>query len=69
VRDRVVVIGAGVGGLVGALALASRGVAVTVVERAEGPGGKMREVGVGRARLDSGPTVFTMRSVFEEIFA
>jgi 1-hydroxycarotenoid 3,4-desaturase len=54
VRDRVVVIGAGVGGLVGALALASRGVAVTVVERAEGPGGKMREVGVGRARLDSG---------------
>ena len=29
----------------------------------------MREVSVGPARLDAGPTVFTMRWVFEEIFA
>ena len=66
---RVVVIGAGIGGLVTALELAAQGLAVTVIERANTPGGKMREVQVGRVRLDAGPTVFTMRWVFDEIFA
>ena len=66
--ERVVVIGAGVGGLVAALGLAARGLEVVVVERAAGPGGKMRELEVGGARIDAGPTVFTMRWVFEELF-
>ncbi|PPD44762.1 MAG: CrtD protein [Methylocystis sp.] len=65
---RVVVIGAGIGGLVSALLLASRGFDVAVVERARSPGGKMREVEAGGARLDAGPTVMTMPWVFEEIF-
>lgn len=56
-------------GLVAALELARQGLDVTLVERADAPGGKMREVQVGGARLDAGPTVFTMRRVFEEIFA
>jgi 1-hydroxycarotenoid 3,4-desaturase len=64
-----VVIGAGVGGLVAALELATAGFDVTVVERAAVPGGKLREMAVGGANVDSGPTVFTMRRVFEEIFA
>jgi 1-hydroxycarotenoid 3,4-desaturase len=67
--DRIVVIGAGVGGLAAALDLAARGLEVLVLERAATPGGKMREVAVGGARLDAGPTVFTMRWVFEELFA
>ena len=66
---RVVIIGAGIGGLVAAVQLAARGLEVTLVERAQRPGGKMREVEVADARLDAGPTVFTMRAVFEEIFA
>jgi 1-hydroxycarotenoid 3,4-desaturase len=65
----VVVIGAGIGGLSSAIDLASRGVPVTVLERASSVGGKMRQVLVGRAAIDSGPTVFTMRWVFEELFA
>jgi 1-hydroxycarotenoid 3,4-desaturase len=68
-EERAVVIGAGIAGLVAAVELARRGVTVTVVERAEAPGGKMREVAVDGARLDAGPTVFTMRWVFDEIFA
>lgn len=69
-RDHhVVVIGAGVGGLVSALLLASRGLAVTLVERATAPGGKMRQVDVGGLAVDSGPTVFTMRWIFDQIFA
>lgn len=67
--NRVVVIGAGAAGLASALALAARGLEVTVLERAPAPGGKIREVGIGPARIDSGPTVFTMRWVFEELFA
>jgi 1-hydroxycarotenoid 3,4-desaturase len=69
VKSRVVVVGAGVAGLASALALAARGFDVTVLERAAAPGGKMREVKIGPARIDSGPTVFTMRWVFEELFA
>ncbi len=67
--DHVVIIGAGVGGLVAALTLASRGRPVTVVERSERAGGKLAEVAVGNARIDCGPTVFTMRRVFEDVFA
>src|SRR5262245_8913798 len=67
--DRAVVIGAGVGGLVAALLLAARGLEVTVIERAHQPGGKLRELDVAGQRLDAGPTVFTMRHVFEEIFS
>ncbi|MFO1121144.1 MAG: FAD-dependent oxidoreductase [Hyphomicrobiales bacterium] len=65
----IVIIGAGVGGLSAAALLAARGEAVVVLERAQWPGGKMRQVPVGEARIDGGPTVFTMRWVFDEIFA
>jgi 1-hydroxycarotenoid 3,4-desaturase len=67
-RDRhVVVIGAGMGGLVAALLLASRGLQVTVIEAAHTPGGKMRQQLVDGAHIDAGPTVLTMRWVFEQI--
>jgi len=67
--DGVVIVGAGIGGLSAALLLAARGHPVTVVERAQEPGGKLAEAAVGNARIDCGPTVFTMRRIFEEIFA
>ena len=62
-----VVVGGGIGGLVSALLLASRGLQVTLVEAAAGPGGKMRRLLVDGAAIDAGPTVFTMRWVFEQI--
>ena len=68
-EKHVIVIGAGVGGLVSALLLAHSGVRVTLVESAATPGGKMRQINVGGVLVDSGPTVFTMRWVFEQIFA
>ena len=67
--DRVVVIGAGVAGLVAAIDLSAQGLDVTVVERASGAGGKLRETAIGDISLDTGPTVFTMRWVFDEILA
>ncbi len=67
--QRVIVVGAGVGGLATALELAAQGQEVLVLDAADGPGGKMRPLGMGDTLMDAGPTVFTMRWVFEELFA
>jgi 1-hydroxycarotenoid 3,4-desaturase len=64
----VVVIGAGVGGLVAAALLGAGGARVTLVEAQDGPGGKLRALAVNGAQVDAGPTVFTMKPLFEEIF-
>jgi 1-hydroxycarotenoid 3,4-desaturase len=67
-KRRVVIVGAGAGGLAAALELAASGMDVTVVERAATPGGKIRTLAVGDCAIDAGPTVFTMRWVFDELF-
>lgn len=64
----IAIVGAGMGGLAAAADLARAGHRVTVLERAATPGGKMREVFVGGLPIDAGPTVFTMRWVFESLF-
>ncbi len=66
---RVVVVGAGMGGLAAAIDLANAGMEVIVCERADRPGGKMRELDVDGLRIAGGPTVFTMRWIFEGLFA
>lgn len=66
---RVVVIGAGIGGLTSAALLAARGADVTVCEKEAWVGGKARRVSVDGAAIDGGPTVFTYRGVFDEVFA
>ncbi len=65
----IVIIGAGMGGLSAAALLAARGLPVIVLERQATPGGKLRQVQVAGAAIDAGPTVFTMRWVFERLFA
>lgn len=67
-KTPVVVIGAGVAGLVAALELSGRGHEVIVLERAALPGGKLRLVQTGGTSSDAGPSVFTLRSLFEDIF-
>ncbi|MBH5321990.1 1-hydroxycarotenoid 3,4-desaturase CrtD [Aurantiacibacter sediminis] len=68
-QDHVVIIGAGIGGLSAAALLAAKGCRVTVVEKAEHAGGKARRFDIGGAEVDAGPTVFTLRDVFENIFS
>jgi 1-hydroxycarotenoid 3,4-desaturase len=65
---RILVVGAGVGGLAAAARLAAAGCETTVLERSLAPGGKMRAVGVEDVEIDAGPTVLTMRFVFEDLF-
>jgi 1-hydroxycarotenoid 3,4-desaturase len=64
----VVIVGAGIGGLAAAMALAASGERVTVIEKEAGPGGKMRTLRAGAYGVDAGPTVLTLREVFEALF-
>jgi 1-hydroxycarotenoid 3,4-desaturase len=68
-EHRVAVVGAGIGGIVAGLQLAARGLDVTLFEAADAPGGKMRPVHAEGQAIDAGPTVFTMRWVFDELLA
>ena len=68
-RPTILIIGAGVGGLATAARLTALGPEVLVLEKAAAPGGKMRALEVGGGEIDVGPTVLTMRWVFEELFA
>lgn len=68
IGDRIVVIGAGAGGLAAAASLAAQGFCVTVLEQADAVGGKMRQVSPAGRPMDAGPTVFTMRWVFDALF-
>ncbi|HET8682708.1 MAG TPA: phytoene desaturase family protein [Micromonosporaceae bacterium] len=67
--DRVVVVGAGLGGLACALHLAGAGREVTVVEREPRPGGRAGRLAVGGYQFDTGPTVLTMPSLIAEALA
>ncbi len=67
-RERVVVVGAGIGGLACAIQLAAEGVEVVVLEQAATCGGKMHATTVGGRSIDSGPTVLTLRYIFDALF-
>jgi phytoene desaturase len=58
--DRVLVVGAGLGGLSAALRLAGAGREVTVLERSDVPGGRAGLLELDGFRFDTGPTVLTM---------
>ncbi len=63
------VIGAGFGGLATALRLIGAGHKVTVLEMAGAAGGKARAVPSAAGPVDAGPTVLTMRWVFDDLLA
>ena len=70
--DRIVVVGAGLGGLSAAMRLAGAGREVTVLEREAVPGGRAGSIVTptsrGNYRFDSGPTVLTMPELIADCF-
>ena len=67
-KNKVVVVGAGIGGLASALQLAHQGYEVEVFETHDFPGGKMRTVNSPAGPVDAGPTVFTLKHIFDSLF-
>ncbi len=66
---RVVVVGAGLGGLGTALRLQGAGHDVTVLEQGAAPGGRASQIVDGGYTWDTGPSLLTMPWVMEETFA
>ncbi len=65
---KIIIIGAGLGGLSAAIRLAKLGFDVTVLEKNETVGGKVNFVEAGGYKFDTGASLLTMRHVFEELF-
>jgi phytoene desaturase len=66
---KVVIVGAGVGGIVTAARLARRGYRVTVVEKCEQAGGRCGRLDLGGYQFDTGATIFLMRELYEKTFS
>lgn len=66
--SRVVVVGAGVGGLAVAARLAVKGHSVTIVEQSESLGGKLRTYRRDGFAFDTGPSLFTLPAVYRDLF-
>lgn len=66
---RVVIVGAGLGGLSAACHLAGRGHEVVVLERDTVPGGRAGLLEVDGYSFDTGPSVLTMCGLLSEVFA
>ncbi|WP_306214121.1 phytoene desaturase family protein [Actinoplanes sp. RD1] len=65
--SRVIVIGAGVGGLAAAVRLAAAGHDVTVFEQAAVAGGKLAQYEREGFRFDTGPSLLTLPQVFADL--
>ncbi|MDZ4670478.1 MAG: phytoene desaturase family protein [Phototrophicales bacterium] len=67
-KKPIIIIGAGIGGLSAAIRLAVAGERVVIIEKNAQVGGKMYQIEKDGYRWDTGPSVITMRHVFEELF-
>lgn len=67
-NKRVVVIGAGLGGMSAAIILASKGFQVTILEKNAQVGGKLNQLQAKGFSFDLGPSIFTLPEIFRPVF-
>ncbi|HEX8567999.1 MAG TPA: phytoene desaturase family protein [Pyrinomonadaceae bacterium] len=65
---KVIIIGAGLGGLSAAIRLAALGFSVTILEKNSNVGGKVNFIESGDYKFDTGASLLTMRHVLKELF-
>ena len=68
-KGKVIVIGAGFGGIAAALRMRARGYDVTLLDRLSAIGGRAQVFERSGFRHDAGPTVITAPFLFDELFA
>ena len=66
--SRVLVIGAGIGGMSAAIRLAKAGHQVEIFEGSDQVGGKCRTKWIGSVAFDTGPTLLTLPAVYRDLF-
>jgi phytoene desaturase len=67
-NKKVLVIGAGIGGLSAAIRLQKAGYQVEIYEKEDMPGGKMHQIKAEGHTFDVGPTLVMMPSIYREVF-
>ncbi len=65
---KIVVIGAGVGGMTAAARLARQGHNITIYEASERTGGKCRTEWIGDYAFDTGPSLMTLPAIYKDFF-
>ena len=68
VKNQVIVVGGGLGGLATACTLAARGYAVVLCDKNSWTGGKAAVYEEGGFRFDMGPSLFTLPHLVDELF-
>ena len=66
---KIIIIGAGPGGLATAMRLRAKGYSVTIYEAADRVGGRMRGFSDGAYHFDTGPSILQVPRVYDELFA
>ncbi|MCK7535946.1 MAG: NAD(P)-binding protein [Marinilabiliales bacterium] len=67
-KKKAAVIGAGIGGMAAAIRLAIKGYETHLFEKNPEPGGKIGELSLGGCRFDTGPSLFTLPTLVDELF-
>lgn len=67
-KQKVIIIGAGFGGLSCAITMAAKGWDVTILERQSTIGGKLQQIQAEGYTFDRGPSTITMPNVFRDVF-
>ncbi|MGB2266910.1 MAG: NAD(P)-binding protein, partial [Akkermansiaceae bacterium] len=68
-KKKIIIIGAGPGGLTNGMILAHRGYDVTIVEKASCVGGRNAAIRAGDYTFDTGPTFLHQKFTLDEVFA
>ncbi|OUJ18789.1 Phytoene dehydrogenase family enzyme [Methanonatronarchaeum thermophilum] len=67
-KEKALVIGAGLGGLSAAITLATEGYEVEIYEKNSHIGGKLNQKTIEGYKFDLGPSILTMPHIFEQLF-
>ncbi|MDD3627899.1 MAG: NAD(P)-binding protein, partial [bacterium] len=68
-KKKIIIIGAGPGGLTAGMILSHRGFDVTILEKAPEVGGRNAAIKLGNFTFDTGPTFLLMNFVLSDIFS